>query len=93
MTIVNALNFFSAKPNEIILCGGGRKNKYIFERIKQLSNISLNNIDVHKIDGDFVESKAFAYLAIRSFLKKPITFPETTGVSKPSTGGDFTKFK
>ena len=93
LTIVNALNFFSAKPNEIILCGGGRKNKYIFERIKQLSNISLNNIDVHKIDGDFVESKAFAYLAIRSFLKKPITFPETTGVSKPSTGGDFTKFK
>ena len=39
------------------------------------------------IDGDFVESQAFAYLAIRSYLKLPISYPETTGVNKPSTGG------
>ena len=93
MTIVNALNFFSIKPNEIILCGGGRKNKYIFERIKELSNILTNNIDEYKINGDFIESQAFAYLAIRSFLKRPISFPETTGVSKPCVGGDLIKFK
>ena len=92
-TIVNSLNFFNSKPSEIILCGGGRKNKYIFERIKKLSNISTNYIDDYKIDGDFIESQAFAYLAIRSFLKKPITFPKTTGVSEPCTGGDFIKFK
>jgi len=93
LTIVNALNFFNSKPKEIILCGGGRKNKYIFERIKKLSNISTNSIDKYKINGDFIESQAFAYLAIRCFLKKPISFPETTGVSKPSCGGDFIKFK
>jgi anhydro-N-acetylmuramic acid kinase len=93
LTVVNALNFFKIKPNKIIVCGGGRKNKYIFERIKSLSNISINNIDEYKINGDFIESQAFAYLAIRSFLKKPISFPETTGVSKPSTGGDLFKFK
>ena len=39
------------------------------------------------IDGDFVESQAFAYLAIRSYLKLPISFPKTTGVDKPCTGG------
>ena len=93
LTIVNALNFFNAKPKEIILCGGGRKNKYIFERIKKLSNILISNIDEYKINGDFIESQAFAYLAIRSFLNKPISFPETTGVSKPSTGGFFNEFK
>ena len=93
MTIVNALNFFSVKPKEIILCGGGRKNKYIFERIKKLSNILTNTIDEYKIDGDFIESQAFAYLAIRSYLKKPISFPGTTGVIKPITGGDIIKFK
>ena len=93
MTIVNALNFFNIKPKKIILCGGGRKNKYIFERIKKLSNISTNNIDEYKINGDFIESQAFAYLAIRSFLKKPISFPSTTGVERPTTGGDFIKFK
>ena len=93
LTIVNALNFFNNKPNKIILCGGGRKNKYIFERIKKLSNTSTNNIDNYKIDGDFIESQAFAYLAIRTVLKKPITFPETTGVKEPSIGGNFIKFK
>ena len=75
------------------MCGGGRKNKYIFERLKKLSNITISNIDNYKVNGDFIESQAFAYLAIRSFLKKPISFPETTGVLKPLTGGDFIKFK
>ena len=93
LTIVNALNFFNQKPKEIILCGGGRKNKYIYERIKILSNILINNIDNYKINGDFIESQAFAYLAIRSFLKMPISFPKTTGTTKPNTGGDFIKFK
>ena len=93
LTIVNALSFFDALPDQIILCGGGRKNKYINERIKKLSNILTNNIDDYKISGDFIESKAFAYLAIRSLLKKPITFPKTTGTLKPSIGGDVIKFR
>ena len=46
-----------------------------------------------QIDGDFIESQAFAYLAIRSYLKKIISFPKTTGVIEPTTGGDFIKFK
>ena len=93
LTIINAINFFRKKPNKIILAGGGRKNKYIFERIKKLTNISINNIDDYKINGDFVEAQAFAYLGIRSILKKPISFPETTGAPKPLTGGDFFSFK
>ena len=93
ITIVNSLNFFPKKPKKIILCGGGRKNKYFYERIKKKSDISIINIDEYKIDGDFIESQAFAYLAIRSFLKKPITFNETTGVSKPTIGGKLIEFK
>ena len=48
-------------------------------------------IDIIGIDGDFVESQAFAYLAIRSYLKLPISFPGTTGVSKSCTGGVIVK--
>ena len=44
-------------------------------------------IDEYEVDGDFVESQAFAYIAIRTFLKLPISFPETTGVNKPCVGG------
>ena len=93
MTIADSLNFFLTKPQKIILCGGGRKNKYIYERIKKISNISTLSIDEYKINGDFIESQAFAYLAIRSFLKKPISFPETTGVTGPTTGGRIIKIK
>ena len=93
ITIVSALNFFDVRPKEIILSGGGRKNKYIFERIKKMSKIPTSSIDDYKINGDFIESQAFAYLAIRSFLKKFISFPGTTGVPKPLTGGELIKIK
>ena len=44
-----------------------------------------------ELNGDFIESQAFAYLAIRSYLKLPISFPSTTGVSKPCLGGVIVK--
>ena len=71
------------------MCGGGRKNLSLIDRIKKKlpSNINLNLIDKYKINGDFVESQAFAYLAIRSYLEKPISFPKTTNVEKPCSGG------
>ena len=75
-----------------LVCGGGRKNKYLLESIKNIfEQISIEPIDQYEIDGDFVESQAFGYLAIRSFLKLPISFPNTTGCKKPCTGGVFTK--
>ena len=70
----------------IILCGGGRKNNFLFEELKS-NETPIKLIDEFGIDGDFIESQAFAYLAIRSYLNNPISFPSTTGVSKPCTGG------
>ena len=46
------------------------------------------HIDEYGVNGDFVESQAFAFLAIRSFLKLPITFPNTTNCKSPSLGGE-----
>ena len=40
----------------------------------------VENIDNFGVDGDFIGSQAFAYLAIRSFLNLPISFPKTTGL-------------
>ena len=92
-TIVNSLNFFKENPLSIIISGGGRKNNYILNKIRDLSNIDTHTIDIYKIDGDFLESQAFGYLAIRSLLKKIISFPETTGVDNPITGGIFVGIK
>ncbi len=80
------INSMFKEKFKTILCGGGRKNKYLVNIIKSW-NKDIKLIDDYGIDGDFVESQAFAYLAIRSFLKLPISFPETTGCKKPSTGG------
>ena len=75
---------------EILICGGGRKNKILLEKIgKNIStNMNLKLIDDYKINGDFIESQAFAYLAIRSFQGLPISFPKTTGCEKPCLGGE-----
>ena len=86
------LNFFKKlgnKPKKILVCGGGRKNLTLIQSIKEklVEKSSIENIDKYGLDGDFIESQAFAYLAIRSFLKLPISFPKTTGCKEPSTGG------
>ena len=81
------INGTPADLRRVIVCGGGRKNKFLLKRISKKLKYSLQPIDNFGIDGDFVESQAFAYLAIRSYLKLPISFPETTGVNKPCTGG------
>ncbi len=78
---------------KVILCGGGRKNNFLIEKIKKntLKNIIFQSIDDYGIDGDFIESQAFAFLAIRSLLKLPISFPQTTGCKKSCTGGELIK--
>ena len=71
----------------IYVSGGGRRNTFLLESIKKKINCKIRLIDTIGIDGDFVESQAFAYLAVRSYLKLPISFPETTGCKEPSSGG------
>jgi len=78
--------------NKIFLCGGGRKNKYLIKNIQKNIKGEIKLIDDIGVDGDFVESQAFAYLAIRSFLNLPISFPETTGVKLACTGGVIVKY-
>ena len=78
-------------PN-FIICGGGRKNKYLMDLLsakisKKIGYKKFQLIDEHNVDGDFIESEAFAFLAIRSFLNLPISFPNTTGCKEPCTGG------
>ena len=98
--ISKALKYFkNPEKNTIFLvCGGGRKNKYLmksilrsFDIIKDSKKINFYPVEEYGIDGDFVESQAFGYLAIRSILKLPISFPNTTGCKKPISGGEIVK--
>tara|TARA_B100001057_G_scaffold189880_1_gene190654 strand:+ start:511 stop:1656 length:1146 start_codon:yes stop_codon:yes gene_type:complete len=78
-------------PNHYIFCGGGRKNKFLMRAIENYlgnENKAISDIDNYNLDGNFIESQAFAYLAIRSYLKLPISFPSTTRCKKTISGGD-----
>ena len=92
--IIAKLYTVGSLTTTLILCGGGRKNKFLVQRVKKISKhlneayiTKVKLIDEYGYDGDFIESQAFAYLAIRSYLSLPITFPNTTGCKKACTGG------
>ena len=81
--------------HKCLVSGGGRKNQYLIDGIKKneinFKNMSIEPVEKYGIDGDFVESQAFGYLAIRSYLKLPISFPETTRCKELCTGGVIVK--
>ena len=81
---------YKEKIQDVLICGGGRKNKILLEKIKKNlpPNLNFKLIDELKINGDFVESQAFAFLAIRSIKNLPISFPNTTGCKSPCVGGE-----
>ena len=90
--IADGMNFIHGIRQPLIhkwlVCGGGRKNKYLLEQIKNnCKQIDINPIDQYEVDGDFIESQAFAFLAIRSLQGMPISFPSTTRCREPITGG------
>ncbi|MDC0453047.1 anhydro-N-acetylmuramic acid kinase [Candidatus Pelagibacter sp.] len=83
------------KPIKYLVCGGGRKNNFLIQSVKDFlkskKNISLNSIDEYNLDGDHIESQAFGYLSIRSYLNLPISYPKTTGCETPTVGGSLVK--
>ena len=86
-------NIKNSNPKKNLVCGGGRKNLSLInginENLKQKNNIE--DIDKYEFEGDFIEAQAFGYLSIRSFLKLPISFPNTTRCKNPTTGGVINK--
>ena len=88
----DAIRYFNEKnktdTNRWLVCGGGRKNLYLLESIKKnFLELHLDPIEKYEIDGDFVESQAFAFLAIRTLEGMPISFPSTTRCKEFLTGG------
>ena len=54
---------------------------------ERLAPASVETADDVGWSADALEAQAFAYLAVRSLRGLPITFPATTGVPRPLTGG------
>ncbi len=78
------------KPAIIVVCGGGRLNRVIMADLAGLAKGwggVVRPAEDFGLNGDSMEAEAWAYLAIRSLAGLPLTFPGTTGVSHPVSGG------
>lgn len=91
-SIFHGLQSLPQMPNHVIICGGGRKNQTILHWLKfLLRDRQVVGSDDLGWDGDFMEAYAFGFLAVRSLYGLPLSFPTTTGVSKPCLGGVYVK--
>lgn len=85
--VARALDHFPQRPELWIASGGGRKNETLLGMIAEHVDAPVLPAEGFGFDGDGVEAEAWAYLAVRSRLGLPITFPGTTGVTSALTGG------
>jgi anhydro-N-acetylmuramic acid kinase len=75
-------------PAGWIVAGGGARNPTLMRMLKaQLAPVAIETADTVGWSADALEAQAFAYLAVRSLRGLPISFPATTGVPQPLTGG------
>jgi anhydro-N-acetylmuramic acid kinase len=87
-TIVQSAEYFPQKSKRWLITGGGRHNLFIMEELSKRLGIKVLPVENVGWNGDALEAQAFAFLAVRSLLNLPISFPGTTGVPLDLSGGD-----
>ncbi len=74
-------------PGEWIVVGGGRRNPALMEALAKALDAPVLAAEEAGWRGDDLEAECFAYLAVRSLRKLPLSFPKTTRVPRPLPGG------
>lgn len=85
--IERSMRHLPEMPEVIIVCGGGRLNRVIMADLASLTGSRVEPAETFGFNGDSMEAEAWAYLAVRSSRGLPLTFPGTTDVRAPVTGG------
>lgn len=84
----HAQSYFPVPAKRWYITGGGRRNPALMQAIaERLKNVKP--VETLGWNGDALEAQAFAFLAIRSLHKLPLTLPTTTGTNKAVTGGAY----
>ena len=82
-----ALDLLPQRPETLFVSGGGRHNPTLMAMIRKRARVQAVPADELGWRGDAVEAECFAFLAVRAMRGLPISFPSTTGVPRPMTGG------
>lgn len=86
-SIALAKDHFPTPVRQWIVTGGGARNPTLLAAIAEETSVPVVAASSLGWDGDALEAQAFAFLAVRSSLGLPLTYPTTTGVPRPLTGG------
>ena len=87
-SIIDGIRLNNNAVRHIIICGGGSLNPTLMRMIVSVApHITITTMEDHGLDSRFIEAELMAFLAARSHYGLPITFPNTTGVSSPQSGG------
>lgn len=87
LAVVAGQGFMPQPPRRWLVCGGGRRNATIMAMLAGRLAVPVDPVEAVGWDGDALEAQAFAYLAVRSVRRLPLSLPTTTGVPVPTTGG------
>lgn len=85
------LDLLPRRPTRLIVCGGGRRNPAMLEALRMRAGVETLSAEDAGWRGDAVEAECFAFLAMRALRGLPISFPGTTGVAAPMTGGQIVR--
>jgi anhydro-N-acetylmuramic acid kinase len=90
--IASARSLLPRAPENWIAAGGGTRNPVLMRMLaERLAPAGVSTANEVGWSADALEAQAFAYLAVRSLRELPLTFPGTTGVAHPMTGGVLAK--
>lgn len=82
-----ALRALVQPPARLLVCGGGRRNPALMQALAARTGLPVAPVEAEGLDGDSLEAQAFAWLAARVVDGRPTSWPETTGVAHPVSGG------
>ena len=79
ISITDAIKKNCSEANEIYVCGGGAKNVFLIEILKNKTNLSIKTTGDLNLPEQQVEAVAFAWLANQTLNKKFNNSPDVTG--------------
>jgi anhydro-N-acetylmuramic acid kinase len=75
-------------PLNWIVVGGGARNHTMMRMLRErLAPVTVESGEALGWSGDAIEAQAFGFLAARGLKGLPLSYPATTGVPLPMTGG------
>lgn len=86
-TVALALGTLPCRLSRLLVTGGGRHNPTLMRMIADHGGVPTDRVEAVGWRGDSMEAEAFAWLAVRSLRSLPLSWPETTAVPRPMTGG------